>query len=135
MYCIKCGQVLLETDIFCSSCGANKETNINNQNMQQQVDIMNPNLTDVERARLYSSYTRKLWYSALGPFLSLFLIVTLWGLMALLRQIFEDISVLVEILSIFIPILVALSVLAIPVGIILGIIYASKRNQFKPIIR
>lgn len=135
MYCIKCGKELLETDMFCGSCGTQKNANTNNQNTSQQADLMNPGLSDVERARIYSSYTRKIWFSALGPFVSLFLIVTLWGLVALLGEISDSTSTFTDFIGLIIPILIALSVLAIPIGIVMVIIYARNRSQFKPIIK
>lgn len=126
MNCQNCGNVLSEGAKFCTTCG--KPATASHDSQPIQATPISP----VEAERLYKKYGRLRWIAALGPITVVFLIVSIWGALNFLNELSQSsgsLKVITDIFGLIIPIIIALAVLAIPIGIILAFRYNNKRNQ------
>lgn len=121
MYCKNCGNQISLEDKFCNNCGqaSNQESFHNN--------------TEVDRPRDESDKTKqklkfRKYFFFLAPFIILFLTIALWGLVSVVRNTIgaDSLSTFSSILNILIPIVIAASVIFIPVGIFIGMRYHRK---------
>ncbi len=90
--------------------------------------------TPEELQTLERRYRRNRIIAFVGPISALFCIIALWGFFALLEEVSEtdSASVLGSISALFnllVPILIAIAFLAIPVGIVMGIIYSNRLQR------
>jgi len=120
MFCHKCGVEQSKDNKFCSNCGASFGASDNPNNLRGS------NGGDKKNKR---STLRNILLSLLTPPAFLFVIVSIWGLVNLLSETFESESMLFSIVNAFVPILVGLSVLAMPVGIVFAIYFYLRRNE------
>lgn len=107
MYCKKCGIEQQEGVKYCSGCGSNfhSDNNIKSMKNNEKISIF------------------KILFSLLTPIASLFLLVTFWGVMNLLSETMNGMYSLVDMIGAIIPVLIGLSVLSIPIGVVFAIYF------------
>ena len=139
MFCEKCGSSVEQNDTFCISCG--RQINEGSQGTEAEVNNTThtqvPTINKEELYKMYKMYGRRMWLSLLGPIGGIFLIVLLWGLISLAEEIGGNetiISTVGNVFGLLIPILLALFMLCIPIGIILGIIQSQERSKIRYIL-
>jgi uncharacterized membrane protein YvbJ len=120
MFCYKCGQKQNTDSKFCSSCGTSFPMSNNSENQKN---------TDVEIKKNKRGAIRKILFSLLIPPVFIFIIISIWGLANVLSATFDNEPAVFTIVNLLVPILVGLSVLAIPVGIVFAIYFYLRRNE------
>lgn len=139
MYCNKCGTVVKDGANFCASCGTPSTSSIpprpgTHPEPFQPLSTVPagtptplPTWSPEELDTLNRRYRRRRLIAFIAPFASLFGVVVLWGLFGLLGELgISALETLIDVINVLIPIIVALCVLAIPVGIVMGIIYTNR---------
>lgn len=129
MFCNSCGNRIEQWEQYCTGCG----TRTGYTPVQTSSQSTSPmTLSNEELQREYDKYNKRMWFSFFGPVGGIFLIVVVWGFMALMEEMIRTnpiISALDKVFDVFIPIALAFFFLVIPVGIILGIVFSQERSR------
>jgi len=120
MFCHKCGLKQNEDNKFCSSCGTSFFVSDNLEDQKSAGSEIRKNKCGT---------VRKILFSLVIPPAFLFIIVSIWGLVNILSATFESESTFFAVVNLLVPILVGLSVLAMPVGIVFAIYFYLRRNE------
>ena len=124
MNCKNCGREIKEDGNYCVAY----EAEILNNPEKVSGDKKNDG-QDVKSKENKLRLARLLW--VVVPIVSLLLLFLLWGLISLIETTIPTLGILAELLDVFVPILMVLTVIFVPIGIIVAIKISGEIKRLK----